>query len=145
MPDTIATLDGYQLSQTPPNPRSPWGRQTEPPYQLRVAGLYTIRTASHGGIWVSPTRLHELPQWCREYAKRWSKGNGPQWFEEDCAALLVILAWPEAFAWKNPEQQAEVLPRIGRDVCSFMERNQTMADQETVRAWCRARASRSTW
>lgn len=70
---------------------SPWG-----PIQHQVTlapGIVQVSTAGHGGIWISPERLAEMPEDIRT-AKNYS--GDPQWFEEDCDWAKVILAFPFA-------------------------------------------------
>jgi len=69
---------------------SPWGpvQHTE-----RVAdGIVFVSTASHGGFVLSPKRLMEM----RARFKRNPYGRS-RYFEEDCRAALVVIAFPELF------------------------------------------------
>jgi len=95
-----------QRHQVPtPGGRSPWGalQHTAPLLVPHVdspaaADVQTVavacETASHGGIWLAPPVAHAMPQWCQRYASRWSHGWGPQWYEEDTAAGLVLMSDP---------------------------------------------------
>jgi len=53
-------------------------------------GIVVVGTASHGGIWLSPERVERLPEVLRSKTL--------PWFEEDCDAALVILAFAEHFS-----------------------------------------------
>lgn len=69
---------------------SPWGEiQTVTGI---APGIYSVTTASHGGLWVSDERMAMMPDAlkCNVY------GEG-QWFEEDCEWALVVLAFPTEF------------------------------------------------
>lgn len=66
--------------------RTPWGMS-----QSATAygdGITFYSTSSHGGFNVSAERLREMPKALR---------TGRQWFEEDCEACLVILAFQDRF------------------------------------------------
>jgi len=68
---------------------SPWGRiQSQ---RSICEGILLVETAGHGGFYVEPSRLAELPDNVR-YAKRFNSGS---WYEEDCEAYIVIVAFPE--------------------------------------------------
>lgn len=74
---------------------TPWG----PAQHTTVIadGITFYSTAGHGGIHLSPERNEMVAPKYRAYADRWSKGWGDRWYEEDCAALAVILTFPEHF------------------------------------------------
>jgi hypothetical protein len=69
---------------------TPWG----PSHSVRriAPGIVSFTTATHGGIQLSEERIAALPD-----AIRKAQGSDLEWFEEDCAASLVVLAFPEAF------------------------------------------------
>lgn len=70
---------------------SPWGPvQVE---TITTEGVIFVSTASHGGFWVSDERLLEMPSAIREFPNH----AGKNWFEEDCDAVLVYLAFPHLF------------------------------------------------
>ena len=56
-------------------------------------GIVSYSTPSHGGYWLSPERVAEMPKPLREF-KPWA---GPGWFEEDCDWSVVALAFPQYF------------------------------------------------
>lgn len=99
---------------TPPK-ETPWG----PWHQIReiIPGVWRVATASHGGYWLTPVRLAEMPAVLRQ---------GPQdgkekpfslddvragWFEEDVEAVRVVVAFCHggnvgAFPGDNPGGKA---------------------------------------
>lgn len=75
MPDTVI-----------PPQATPWGT---PDHTVQVdAGIYLYSTPSHGGFWLDPTRNGAVhPAWRRPDA----------FYEEDCAAAIVVFTYPAAF------------------------------------------------
>lgn len=74
---------------------SPWGPVQ---HQEQIAeGIVRVLTAGHGGLVLSPVRLHAMP---KQY-KLNIYGTG-RYFEEDCEWALVVLAFPDVF---TPEQR----------------------------------------
>lgn len=74
---------------------TPWGIADH--VEQVAEGITFYSTPSHGGYHLSPERVADVPQRYRDYAAKWSKGHGDQWYEEDCAALAVVLTFPEHF------------------------------------------------
>ena len=75
-----------------PKPRySPWGAvQTA---EELAPGIWSVSTAGHGGIMLSPSREADMPAHlagARHYGE-------VACYEEDCEWALVALAYPEAF------------------------------------------------
>jgi hypothetical protein len=67
---------------------SPWGRIQD---KVELAhGMWQVYTASHGGIWLSPARMADVPKPMRD-ARFMQEGN---WFEEDQDALIPIMLFP---------------------------------------------------
>jgi len=66
---------------------SPWGR----PDRVRalLPGIWWISTPSHGGFYVAPERMVEIPELCRStpYSAR-------GYFEEDVDCLIVLRVFP---------------------------------------------------
>jgi hypothetical protein len=88
---------------------SPWGT----PVTCReiYPGVWTIKTASHGGIWVDNAAvLARIPLHRRAYAARRSRGHGEHWYEEDFAAGAVMLAIPGAFSPADVETARALAP-----------------------------------
>lgn len=70
---------------------SPWGR----PQSQRVLapGIVKVSCEGHGGILVSPERFAQMPA-CFQL----DAGPDGCWYEEDCEAYLVYLAFPQDFS-----------------------------------------------
>ena len=81
---------------------SPWGK---PQQQATVApGIVQVSTASHGGFYVSTERLAELPPAVLTAERFNTPGH---WYEEDCEAYIVAVAFPEvAVACGVPREAA---------------------------------------
>ena len=79
-------------------PATPWGIADQ---STTIApGIVFHSTPSHGGFHISPDKLasmdpvlRALPAFCGRAAV-WAKG----WYEEDCDAALIPLAFPADFA-----------------------------------------------
>jgi adenosylcobinamide amidohydrolase len=65
---------------------TPWGRADN--IESIAPGITLVSTPSHGGIKVSRPVMDVMP-------KGWQQDDG--WYEEDCEALKVILAFPHFF------------------------------------------------
>lgn len=72
--------------------RSPWGRIEE--VTRLSADVVIVSTPSHGGIHVSGASLAAIPARYRRFAEAWAPRG---WFEEDCAALAVVVTFPDLF------------------------------------------------
>lgn len=73
-----------------PPTSTPWGRAN---HTDEIApGIWLIRTPDHGGIWLSAERLAAMPE-----SLRVSTWAGLPWFEEDCDAARVAVAFPRDF------------------------------------------------
>ena len=84
------------LTDSPPKVghHSPWGViQCVAP--IGDQGITWVSTAGHGGVFVPRLLLDSVPAAHQAYAARWSRSR--QWFEEDCAAALVVLAFPHLY------------------------------------------------
>jgi len=65
---------------------SPWGT---PQSSTRLAsGIWSITTSSHGGIWLSPERNADVPDYM---------ADATGWYEEDLAWAVPAVVYPEAF------------------------------------------------
>lgn len=87
---------------------TPWGQAelvTE-----HAPGLYFLSTPSHGGFFAD-LKAWPMPPRAQAYAARWSHGCGPEWYEEDCAALLVIARYAEHIAGAL-EHRDQALARV---------------------------------
>lgn len=79
------------MSTTKANTKTPWGlaqasREIAP-------GIVWHQTASHGGFFVAPERVAEMPKLLRDF-QPWA---GAYWYEEDCDWCLVALAFSQHF------------------------------------------------
>ena len=70
---------------------SPWG--TPDNQHELAAGIISLDTSSHGGIWISAVRRAAMPAALRQI-ETFAGGN---WYEEDCDWAIVALAFPDAF------------------------------------------------
>jgi len=68
---------------------SPWGAVQH--QEVLAPGIVRVHTASHGGIWLSPERQAQLPEWAKQIAG--SYAPKPQWWEEDCEAAVPKLVF----------------------------------------------------
>jgi hypothetical protein len=75
--------------------QTPWGQSDSIEY-YGADGLLFASTPSHGGFYVPNKLIGRIPLLQQGYACRWSGSR--HWFEEDCAAIAVLLAFPEYFA-----------------------------------------------
>jgi len=80
---------------------TPWGKATHTTEYDE--GIVFYSTPGHGGFYLSEERNREVDPRYREFAAKWSKGWGDQWYEEDCAALAVVITFPEYFDSVTPE------------------------------------------
>ncbi len=83
---------------------TPWGAPQS--RHIVAEGIAFYSTASHGGYWVSDARLAEMPAMLRGLT--WAD-NGKNWFEEDCAACAVALAFPSVFTAEQTSAQQFLL------------------------------------
>ena len=69
-------------------------------------------TPSHGGYHLSPDRLASVASSHRAYAAKWSHGWGDAWYEEDCAAAIVVVTFPQFFPKDAREYARRVVDRV---------------------------------
>lgn len=70
---------------------TPWGpSQTS---EEIAPGIVRHNTASHGGYYLSPERVAEMPMALRSF----KPFAGSNWYEEDCDWAVVALAFPQFF------------------------------------------------
>ena len=69
-------------------------------------GIVWVTTAGHGGIFVPAMLLHGLPDCLRNF-KTWT--GSPNWFEEDCDAIVPMLMFPELFEAKQVQYALEAV------------------------------------
>ena len=94
-----------------PPPTTAWGQlQTA---ERLAEGVWIVTTASHGGVWVSETRLDEwnarFPTWGvfsgAGIYEPWT--GSPQWWEEDCDWVIPVLVFRGHIRKRGIVQQAE--------------------------------------
>jgi hypothetical protein len=75
---------------------TPWGPAQQ---STEIApGIVSYSTSSHGGIWLSPERVAEMPKPLREFVPFGGKQSGPgMWLEEDCDWSVAALSFPQFF------------------------------------------------
>lgn len=127
--------------------RSPWGAvQGTRPFLFPSADLDSltldrvvfVSTARHGGIWLAPDVAHAMPGWAQRFASAWSHGWGPQWYEEDTAAPLAVLAHPRLV------EQSPMLGRGWREFADMFQKLPTIARlpadaRDQIEEWLRSR------
>lgn len=80
---------------------TPWGESQD--REDIAPGIIFYTTASHGGFRLNPEVNAKVPENYRKYAAAWSHGffdgraESVGWYEEDCAALTVVVTFPEHF------------------------------------------------
>lgn len=86
--------------------QTPWGHAD---YAKELApGIWELSTPGHGGFYLDAEARRKVPAPWIKYGAEWSHGWGAGWFEEDCAALAVLLTFPELF----PDIDADMWERI---------------------------------
>ena len=76
------------------NGYSPWGQIEN--IELLADGIYRVVTQSHGGIYLSPERQREFAEIAPHFLRAVelnSYAPKPAWWEEDCEAVLPLLAF----------------------------------------------------
>ena len=84
-------IDPADYRDQPWRGTSPWG-QVQRACEL-APGIHQVSTASHGGVWLSSSRVTAL----KKLFPGFVPCAGWPWLEEDCDACLAVLAWPELF------------------------------------------------
>lgn len=74
------------------NRHTPWGFSDQA--KEEAPGVVCYQTPSHGGYHVSGDALASMPPELKAVGSR--AEDGGYWFEEDCEACAVILAFPDA-------------------------------------------------
>lgn len=86
-----------QWAEYPKPATTPWG----PPqsYMTYGPGIWSVTTASHGGIWLSEERNSSVP---------WHMRNRSGWYEEDVEYCIPMVVFPEEFRFEEkPERKDE--------------------------------------
>ena len=89
-PDSVREWSpGYAAS---PRIQTPWGLSDDGGTEY-APGVVFYSAPSHGGCMLSPERQAAMPKPLRDAARY----AGPGWYEEDCEAALVVIAFPDLF------------------------------------------------
>ena len=87
-----------------PPKETPWG-PWDHAHEV-IPGVWRVQTAGHGGYWLTPDRLAEMPLALREgvHGERpWDLDDARAgWFEEDCEANRVHLMFAATAADRFP-------------------------------------------
>lgn len=59
-------------------------------------GIWSVSTASHGGLIISEERFNAMPAALRDI-ETFNQGAGVPVYEEDCDWCIPVLAWPTQF------------------------------------------------
>lgn len=90
------------------NANTPWG--TADGVTTYAPGLVFYTTPSHGGFHVSGALLARIPDYLQN-ADKYADGAAG-WFEEDCAACIVIVCFPEFFTDSQRESAIPVMQSV---------------------------------
>lgn len=83
--------------------QTPWGPSDSSEHV--APGVVFYSTPSHGGFHLTPRREAVLDERLREHgitAEEARMGYEPGWYEEDCCAHAVIVAFPDLFPERDP-------------------------------------------
>ena len=72
---------------------TPWGQSDQEENIKGHDGIVWVTTPSHGGFWLSPAAREQMPATLRAIAPF----AGAGWYEEDCDAAIIPLAFPHLF------------------------------------------------
>ena len=86
---------------------TPWGKADNA--EKIAPGVMRYDTPSHGGFHLSPTRNAKVPAEWR--AASFGKAGERGWYEEDCDAILVVMAFPDLFDAAMVERAREGFKR----------------------------------
>lgn len=94
--DAQSESRGYiYINWDAPPPSTPWG-QIQHKKRL-AAGIWSVSTSSHGGIWLSEDRLAQLNEMLAVLGGESSHYptfvGDPQWWEEDCDWCIPVIAF----------------------------------------------------
>lgn len=87
---------------------SPWGRVQD--WTQHGDGIEFVSTAGHGGFHLDRTRMQTF----RKLFPRFDTYAGGPWFEEDCDAALVIVAFPDRFSREEVWTAFESIKHMAR-------------------------------
>lgn len=91
---------------------SPWGAVQH--QEILADGIIFVDTAGHGGIWLSPERAAQLPNWAHSIASTYC--SKPTWWEEDCEAVVpMYVFFDEMPEWVRKHGKAQLAEWLKRD------------------------------
>lgn len=76
---------------------TPWGQADQVENIKGHDGIVWCTTPSHGGFWLSDMARKQMPKALRDI-QTFAGGN---WYEEDCDAAIIPLAFPAYFTAKQ--------------------------------------------
>lgn len=85
---------------------TPWGPSSETETTVIADGIISYTTPSHGGFHLSEARQKVIQKRFPDFK---TFGNGTAWFEEDCDAAVVMVAFPEAFSETNVKHAEKMI------------------------------------
>lgn len=100
---------------------TPWG----PAQTVREVGpgIELVTTSSHGGFYLDAAHYKLInimfPDWFPFCGQ-------PGWFEEDCDAAIVVLAFPASFTPEEVGQARDMIRSLGSNAISFPDTRQLM-------------------
>ena len=98
---------------------SPWG-PVQGSEEL-APGIWSVWTASHGGIKLSPERLEAMRPALRDIGEKSPYHERGGWFEEDAEWSAVALAFPTAFPMELQQKAALATIKRLRTAMGYME------------------------
>lgn len=78
---------------------SPWGQIDR--HEVLARGIIEVYTPSHGGIYLSKERQKMLPEWAKKVPASYCPK--PEWWEEDCEALVPLYCFYDELPAKRRE------------------------------------------
>ncbi len=92
------------------NIQTPWG--VAETAEKIADGIMFYSTPSHGGFYLSDARMAEMPTAfkARTFIKP-PRGEAGRWYEEDCDAAMVAVAFPQYFTPENIVRAKEAVKR----------------------------------
>ena len=114
---------------------SPWG----PTHSERIiaAGIVCVTTARHGGYYVAPERMAEMP----DVLVKFVPYAAPNWYEEDCDWAIVALAFPQHFDGRSLHYALDMFTIS----YSGLARQVRLSDYLTTEQGKAAKAKASSW
>ena len=91
---------------------SPWtDSPSQDSWEEIASGIWQVSTPSHGGVWVSPERISEIPD-----ALRTNQGYPAGWYEEDIGIAIPLYYFADAFALRYSGKSADDVRQMAKKV-----------------------------